>query len=278
MGRLVILELEKIFKKGRSYIAFGAIIIIILLIQMGLKVEGEFMLDMLMMNLKDTFYFQGNLMNGYLISYVVLNTLWIHVPILIAIVTGDLVSGEAQQGTLRLLLPRPVSRGKLLTAKFFAAIIYSTLMVIVVALFSLAIGIPLFGKGDLLVMFNRLNIFAQDDVMWRFLLAYGFGIIGMWVIAALSLLFSVFSDNSLGPILLTFAVLIVFNILSTFEFGIFDPITPFLFTTYINSWMLFFDYDLEMNKIYLSLTVLLVHVAVLYAASYYAFIKKNITS
>ncbi|MBI9035312.1 MAG: ABC transporter permease subunit [Bacteroidales bacterium] len=278
MRRLVLLELEKVFKKGRSYIAFGAIILIILLIQIGLKVEGGFMLDLLMISLKDNFYYQGNLLNGYLVSYVVLNTLWIHVPLLIAIVTGDLVSGEAQQGTLRLLLTRPVSRGKLVSAKFFGAIIYATLMVVVVAVFSLAIGIPLFGKGDLLVMFNRLNIFAQDDVMWRFLLAYSFGIIGMWVIASLSLLFSVFSKNSLGPILLTFAVLIVFNILSTFEFGIFDSITPFLFTTYINSWMLFFDYDLQLNEIYLSLGVLIMHVVVLYAIAYLAFVRKNITS
>jgi ABC-2 type transport system permease protein len=278
MWRVTWLEIKKIFFKGRSYIAFGAIALIIALIQLGLYVEGDFMIEIVMQNLKDQFSFQGNLLNGYLVSYVVLNTLWIHVPMLIAMVTGDMISGESGGGTFRLLLTRPVSRDRLLVAKFFASMVYATMMVIFIALISLLMGFLLFGTGDLLIMFNTLNIFPENDVLWRFLFAYGFGIVGMWVVAAFSFCLSVFSKNSLSPIITSIAVIIIFSILSTFQIGIFEKITPYLFTNYLNSWMMFFDFEVDYMKIGESVLVLMGHVLAFFLISFFVFRKKDITS
>jgi len=41
------------------------------------------------------------------------------VPILVALVAGDVVSGEASMGTLRLLAAKPVSRAQIILAKYF---------------------------------------------------------------------------------------------------------------------------------------------------------------
>jgi ABC-2 type transport system permease protein len=57
-------------------------------------------------------------MNGYLMAFIILQTLLVHVPLLIALVAGDMISGEANQGTLRLLLTKPVSRANLIIGKF----------------------------------------------------------------------------------------------------------------------------------------------------------------
>ena len=50
-------------------------------------------------------------------TYILLNSLIIHIPILICLVTGDAIAGEASSGTLRLILQRPFSRNQIYLAK-----------------------------------------------------------------------------------------------------------------------------------------------------------------
>ncbi len=52
----------------------------------------------------------------------------IHIPLLIALVAGDSVAGEANMGTLRLMASKPVSRTGLMIAKFMATVIYTALL------------------------------------------------------------------------------------------------------------------------------------------------------
>ena len=76
-------ELYKIFRKGRSYIGFGAIAFIVIVIQIALFVDGESYLELGTQSLKDSFTFQGNLLNGYLSVFIILSSLWVHIPFLI---------------------------------------------------------------------------------------------------------------------------------------------------------------------------------------------------
>ena len=111
MWKLLQIELYKIFKRPRTYIPFAAIFAMILIIQLGLKFDGKSYLLLLLSSLSDSFYVPyAMILNGYLVAFVILNTLLIQVPLLVALVAGDMVAGEANMGTLRLLITRPVSR------------------------------------------------------------------------------------------------------------------------------------------------------------------------
>src|SRR5690606_10983120 len=105
---LLRIELFKIFKRPRTYIAFGAIAAIVILIQVALKFDGKSYVDLLLSSLSGSFEFsdafKDKLLNGYLICFVILNTLLIQMPLLVALVAGDAISGEANMGTLRLAL------------------------------------------------------------------------------------------------------------------------------------------------------------------------------
>ena len=57
MLKLLKIELFKIFKRPRTYIAFGAIAAIVFLIQVALKYDGKSYIDLLLNNLKDSFEF-----------------------------------------------------------------------------------------------------------------------------------------------------------------------------------------------------------------------------
>uniref|UniRef100_A0A832G672 ABC-2 type transport system permease protein n=1 Tax=Ignavibacterium album TaxID=591197 RepID=A0A832G672_9BACT len=277
MITLVNIELYKIFKKWRTYIGFIAIGILVPIIHIAMVFEGKNTIDFMTRNIQQSFVFVGNLLNTYLISYIVLTSLTVHIPFLITLVAGDLLAGEATAGTYRLMLTRPVTRGKFVTAKFIAGVIYTNLLILWLALMSLVVGYFIFGVGELLIIRgDMIIIFEQNDVLWRFLCAYGFASLGMTVVASLAYLFSSLVENAIGPIVGTMAVIIVFVIISAINVDLLQSIRPYLFTNYISSWQLFFDDPIDITEILKSIGVLTLHVVLFFAATLIIFKRKDI--
>lgn len=277
MITLVNIELYKIFKKWRTYIGFIAIGILVPIIHIAMVFEGKNTIDFMTRNIQQSFVFVGNLLNTYLISYIVLTSITVHIPFLITLVAGDLLAGEATAGTYRLMLTRPVTRGKFVTAKFIAGVIYTNLLILWLALMSLVVGYFIFGVGELLIIRgDMIIIFEQKDVLWRFLCAYGFASLGMTVVASLAYLFSSLVENAIGPIVGTMAVIIVFVIISAINVDLLQSIRPYLFTNYISSWQLFFDDPIDITEILKSIGVLTLHVVLFFAATLIIFKRKDI--
>ena len=233
------IELFKIFKRPRTFISFGAIAIIVLLVQLALKVNGKDFIELYTDSQSDTFYIPyDKMLNGYFVCVAVLHMILIHVPLLIALIAGDMISGEANLGTLRLLGSKPVTRTELILAKFSASTVYVVLLLIWMALLALLGSILLFGKGDLVVFkemdWHQMNYY---DVLWRFFAAFIFAALALTTIAAMAMMFSVFSENSLGPIVATVCVVIVFTIIQQLKVPLFEQtINPWSFTTHMLGW------------------------------------------
>jgi hypothetical protein len=277
MLTLVRIELYKIFKKWRTYIGFIAIAVLVPVIQIAMLAEGERSLDFMTRDLKQSFVFVGNLLNGYLISYIILNSLVIHIPFLITLVAGDLLAGEATAGTYRILITRPVSRFKVISSKFLSGIIYTNLLVLWLAIISLGLGILIFGVGELIVIkSSSIIIFPKYDILWRFLSGYSFASLSMMVVASLAFLLSSLVENAIGPIVSTMAIIIVFIIISAIDINLFQKIKPFLFTTYMSSWRLFFDDPIDFSKILESTLILAAHIVAFFGAAVFIFNKKDI--
>lgn len=277
MFTLVGIELYKIFRKWRTYIGFAAIGVLVPIIHIAMVYEGKNTIDFMTRNIQQSFVFVGNLLNTYLISYIVLTSLTVHIPFLITLVAGDLLAGEATAGTYRLMLTRPVTRGKFVSAKFIAGVIYTNLLILWLALMSLFVGYFIFGVGELLIIRgDMVIIFEQKDVLWRFLGAYGYASLGMTVVASLAYLFSSFVENAIGPIVSTMAVIIVFVIISAINVDLLQSIRPYLFTNYISSWQLFFDDPVDVNEILKSIGVLLFHIIIFFSATLIIFKRKDI--
>ena len=244
MLSLLKLEIFKIAQKPRTYIAFAVIALIILLIQIALKFGGEEYMGLMLSGMGNSFEDipTKNILNGYLVCFIILNLLLIHVPILVALVAGDSVAGEANMGTLRLIVSKPISRTQLLIVKFTASFIYTMGLLIWMAILALFLSIAIFGVNWLGVPRElQFNILEADDVMWRYGLAFCFAAIGLTCVAALAFMLSVFSDNSIGPIVITVCVIIVFTILTQLQIPFYDEtIKPYLFTTHMLGWKGFF--------------------------------------
>ena len=279
MLQLVQIELYKIFKKWRTYIGFIAIGVLGVIIQIAMLYEGQKSLDFMTQNLRDSFVFVGNLLNGFLISYLILNMLTVHIPFLIALVAGDLLAGEATAGTYRILLTRPVSRFKVVSSKFIAGNIYTFLLILWLAIVSMGVGAILFGFGELIVIRpSGVLILDRADVLWRFLLAYGFAVLGMSVVCSLALFFSSLVENAIGPIVSTMAVIIVFIIVSEIKIDLFKSIRPYLFTNYILSWRMFFSDPVNISKVLEAVLILFGHIVFLFSITAIIFKRKDILS
>lgn len=285
------IELFKIFRRPRTYLAFGAITALIGVIQLGLKVDGKEYTEFVMADFGNSFAVDGNILNGYFICYVILQLLLVHVPLLIALIAADMISGEANMGTLRLLLTKPQSRTAIVVAKFLASVIYTLLLLIWIAILGLFVSMLIFGTDDLFIMkSNYVVIVKQSDVFWRYAGAFCFAALAMITVAALGFFLSFFAENSIGPIVATMSVIIVFTILSTMNIPIFNVIKPYLFTTHMITWKEFFDFKVNdaneaivgsiqyPEKIIKSALVLIVHIVGFAGSAILLFRKKDILS
>jgi len=243
MWNLLQFELFKTFKKPRTYIAFAAIAAIVFLIQLALLINGKEYVQFILSSVDETLIIPyAKITNGYWICFAILNLLLIHVAILVALVSGDIIAGEANAGTLRLLLTKPISRTKLMLIKFLACVIYTLILLIWMAFLALFVSIILFGTNDLVVAkeFELLQI-EKADVLWRYFAAFGFAAIALIVVAALSFFLSSISENSIGPIVATVSIIIVLTILSELRIPLYDKtLKPYLFTTHMLGWKGFF--------------------------------------
>lgn len=276
MITLISIELLKIFKKWRTYIGFLAIAVLVPLVQISLHFEGDSFINSMTRRLHDSFLISGNLLNGFLIGHLILNSLFIHIPFLIVLVGGDLLAGEATAGTFRLLLTRPVSRFKILTSKFIAGIIYTGSLLLFLAIMSLGVSLLFFGTGDLIVLTGKIVIFSQDDLLWRFLYAYGFAFVSMSTVFALSFLASSLVENAIGPIVASMSVIIILLILSALNIEIINAIRPYLFIWHMNGWNEFFNYQIDYGSIFNSIKILFTYTIGFFTISYFVFIKKDI--
>jgi ABC-2 type transport system permease protein len=241
MWTLLQIELFKIFKRPRTYIAFIAIAAIVVLIQLAMYLDGKTYVGFMLQSI-ERFNVEGKILNGYFVCYFILQTLLIHVPLLIALVGGDMIAGEANMGTLRLLISKPIDRSTLLISKFLAASVYTLLLLIWMAILSLFVSLLVFGSGDLIVFQSQVIIqIPASDVFWRYLAAFGFAAIAMTTVAALSFFLSLFAENSIGPIVAAMSIVIVCTILTTMDLPLFLSMKPYLFTSHMLGWKGFFD-------------------------------------
>ena len=249
MWSLVAVELYKIFKRPRTYIAFGAIAALIVVIQLGLKLDGASYAAFIMKDINDALTVDGKVLNGYLICYILLQLLLVHVPLLVALIAADMLSGEANLGTLRLLYTTPYSRSQWVMAKFIAASIYTLLLLIWLAVLALFVSMWVFGTDDLFLMkSNYVVLIESQDVLWRYVGAFIFASFSLLTVTSLGFLMSSLANNSIGPIVGTMSAIVFFTILSTLNIPLFSVIKPYLFTTHMNNWKESFDLQVNANN------------------------------
>jgi ABC-2 type transport system permease protein len=278
MFRLIYYELLKIFLKKRTYIGFGIILVIVPLIEIAMKLEGELVISRILKGFSKDFLFFGNLFNGWFVAQQIMNSLWIHIPLLISFVAGDQLAGEATGGTYRLILIRPVSRTRIFIVKYISIVFYTVVFVLFLAGLSIGLALILLGRGDLLIIMRGILVIPEADVAWRFLIAYLLASWSMIMIASISFFFSSFVENAIGPIVATMGLLIISLVITVMPIEMFALVKKILFTQHLNVWQKLFQDPVPWNEIKLGVTHLGIWTSVAVVSAWWVFVKKDILS
>lgn len=277
MGAVFWNEFRKMWGKLRSTIPFIAVGVVVPLVLAGAKAGAGALMRTAGRALPGEFLPDGeNLVNGYFVTVLIMNGLWIHIPFLLALVAGDQLAGEGAAGTFRLLLTRPASRSRILFAKYCSTLIYTLCLVAFLVGLSLLLGVILFGTGPLLNPAMPLTVIPEADVPLRLLLSLGLAVLGMWSVASLAVLLSACVDNSLGPIVATIAILIIFYVISSVPLELFEGLRPYLFTTYLPLWQKAIEPAIPWGEIAGSAGILGGFSVGFYLVTWYIFGRKDI--
>lgn len=278
MIRLIYYELLKIFLKKRTYLGFGIVLVIVPLVEVAMKLEGGRFVTMAMRGLSRDFLFFGNIFNGWFVAHQIMNSLWIHIPLLISFVAGDQLAGEATAGTYRLILIRPVSRTRIFISKYITTLIYTVIFVFFLAALSIGLALALLGRGDLLIMTRGILLLPESEVAWRFIVAYLLATVTMITIASISFFFSSFVENAIGPIVATMGLLIVCTVITVMPVEMFDIFKKFLFTKYLDIWQKIFLDPIPWSEIKVGMMYMTSWTLAAVLGAWGVFVRKDILS
>jgi ABC-2 type transport system permease protein len=220
-------ELRKLLAQKRTFIGLGAALIVPLIFVIALVADSsgggpdglpfaEFVRE-----------------TGFAVPLVCLafGAFWL-LPLITALVAGDIVATEDHNGTLKTILTRSVERWHVFAGKVLAALTYT------VALLAIYVGVALVA-GGLVWGFDPLTTLSGTQIgSGRALLLTGLGtlayLLPMSAIAAIGILLSTVTRNSAAAVVGTLMVSIFVQIIGSI--GALDALDPYLLSTQFNAW------------------------------------------
>jgi ABC-2 type transport system permease protein len=197
-------------------------------------------------------------------------------PLSVLVVAGDSIAGEANSGTLRYLLTRPVSRSRLLTAKLVAILTFVLAAVITVAVSGYIAGVILFPSSGSVTTISGGEPLTFPQVLLRTVFAVLYVGVSMIGVASFALLLSTILDNPLGAALGGFAVLVASTTLDALDAA--GSVQPYLPTHYWLKFVDLFRNPVLWRDVERGLLLQLVYMVVLLGASWAYFTTKDIKS
>src|SRR5580704_8362330 len=145
--------------------------------------------------------------NGVFLTFIARCSLLILVlPVVVAVVAGDSVAGEAGYGTLRYLLAVPAGRTRLLAVKYGVIVTYGLAATVIVSAVSLATGAALFPVGPVTLLSGATVPLAEGLLRVLFVTLYVAA--AMAALGAIGLAISTLTEHTIGAIA-AIAILVV---------------------------------------------------------------------
>jgi ABC-2 type transport system permease protein len=244
-------ELQKLFARPRTWIGYGAFFAMEVLILGVYKLEGsqKAMRTMVERNGLDFSTYYSSLTITFtimLFSMVLLGSIYF------ALVAGDIVAKENEDGNLRLVFARPISRLRLLLVKYTAVTLYTITFVFFVGVSGYTMAVFAVGwQGGLFVMVPDMKVFAAygqwSEGIFRLAIgALGIGL-SMVTITSIAFMFSCFRIKPAAATIVTLSILFVDMILRNFPF--FKPYESFFITWRMSSWVFLMEKHLPWAKV-----------------------------
>jgi ABC-2 type transport system permease protein len=178
-------------------------------------------------------------------------------PLYVALVGGDLLAKEAEDGTLRMILARPISRFRLALVKWLAGLIFSIVLALAMGGLGVAFASCLFPSGGLFVflpMDGIFSLFGAGEGWHRYLIATVIVSGNAATVMGLALMFSCFNVKPAAATILALSVLLTSRIIQ--EIPYFHDLQPWFFTYHMNYWIKMFEERVPWPEVIQSVSIL----------------------
>jgi ABC-2 type transport system permease protein len=220
-------ELRKLIAQKRTFIGLGSALAVPLIFVIAMVADNDG-------GGPDDLPFWGLVTEtGFAVPLVCLGfgAFWL-LPLLTALVAGDIVATEDHNGTLKTILTRSVERWQVFAGKALAALTYTA------ALLFTYVGVALLA-GGLIWGFDPLTSLSGTQITaGRALLLTGLGtlayLLPMAAIASIGVMLSTLTRNSAAAVVGTLMVSILLQIVDAIS--ALDALDPYLLPTQFNAW------------------------------------------
>ena len=266
-------ELRKLFGRRRTYIGYGVFLVMELLILFVFKLERSqrAMRELVERNgLGFDDYYSSLTITYWIMGF----SMFLLGSIYFALVAGDIVAKEAEDGNLRLVLARPVSRLRILLLKYAAIAIYTVTFVIFVGVTGYGMSVAALGwDGGLFVWNYEMKVFAVfptrgEGIARLTMAALAIGA-SMVTLSSIAFMFSCFRMKPAAATIMALSVLFVDFVLLRFPF--FRPYEEYFVTWRMSCWVYLLENTISWPKIAMSYAFLLGLNATLFLVGYTAF-------
>ncbi|HVV02259.1 MAG TPA: ABC transporter permease [Verrucomicrobiae bacterium] len=230
-------ELTKLFGKKRTYIGFGAFLLAQTIMLLLFRYT-HWRRDM-ETQLAGNGYAATDYLSALTVAFIMLLPLApLLMPLYAALIGGDLVAKEVEDGTLRMILCRPISRLRLLWVKWAAGILFCAALVAVLGATALLLGRIWFPWRGMFVFAPGMvfNVLSAAAGLKLYLISLVFITLNASVILGLALMFSCFNMKPAAATIVALSFLFVNFVLENIPF--FEPYQDWFLTHHFKAWVL----------------------------------------
>jgi ABC-2 type transport system permease protein len=225
-GRFLRSELRLVFGRRRNQLLLAVVAIFPLLIGIGLKAAAPHGGGGGGGGNGSAAFFSQLAGNGVFLTFIALSILLLLVlPVVVGVVAGDSIAGEAGHGTLRYLLTAPAGRVRLLAVKYAAVVAWGVAATFVVSIVALLVGVILFPVGPVTLLSGATVPLA--DGLVRVLLVTLYICVAMAALGAIGLAISTLTEHAIGAIAALLVLIVTSEVLDTIpQFASVGPYLP----------------------------------------------------
>jgi ABC-2 type transport system permease protein len=249
-------ELWKLFGKKRTYIGFAMFLLAQIIISVAFKYTTA--TKHMARVLEGNGYFAEPFISTLTIAVIIMVLIAVFLlPLYASLVGGDLVAKEAEDGTLRMILSRPISRLRLLLVKWLAGAIFSFLLVLSLGIFGLLFARMCFPWSSLFVWFPEQGIFSLFDArtgLNHYIMSHLMLVTLAISIMGVAFMFSCFNVKPAAATILALSFVFVNFIIQQIPY--FRDYQNWIFTYHLNLWQLMFDERIPWWKVGQSFSIL----------------------
>jgi ABC-2 type transport system permease protein len=213
--------------------------------------------------------------NGVFLTFIALSLLLILVlPVLVAVVAGDSIAGEAGYGTLRYLLAVPAGRTRLLIVKYATIVVWCVAAVFIVSAVALVVGVALFPVGPVTLLSG--DTISLGAGLVRVLLVTLYICAAMAAIGAIGLAISTFTEHSIGAIAALMILIVTSEVVDTIpQFAV---VAPYLPTHWWNSFDALLRTPVDTTTLWRGLLSFAVYAVLFFLIAWARFTSSDVTS